>query len=144
MVENPKEWNSQQRLHECQELKRLLADMPENVRSTFDPSQLEYLAQGLNKQKSTNHFLDLRPTLKIPLLPWSFYIVLLVGKNRRVMSDREKRVAARTLIVSLLLGIILLSLAGLVVLYLLKSAMGINLFKDFSLGLWTWFIKFFE
>ncbi|WP_460049769.1 hypothetical protein [Sessilibacter sp. MAH2] len=145
MINNPKDCNSQKRLHDkCQELKRLLADMPENVRSTFDAAQLEHLSQGLIKQRNSNHFLDLRPTLKIPLVPWSFYIVLLMGKNRREMSAREKRVAARTLIISLLLGIILLSLAGLIVLYLLKSAMGINIFKNFSLGLWTWFMNFLE
>ncbi|HBB24465.1 MAG TPA: 3-phosphoshikimate 1-carboxyvinyltransferase, partial [Pseudomonas sp.] len=31
------------------------------------------------------------------------------------------------------------ALVGLVILYLLKSALGINLFPDFSLGLWDWF-----
>lgn len=28
---------------------------------------------------------------------------------------------------------------GFLVLYLVKSAMGINLFDDFSLGIWDWF-----
>ena len=31
------------------------------------------------------------------------------------------------------------TLFGLLVLYLIKSALGINLFEDFSLGIWSWF-----
>ena len=30
-------------------------------------------------------------------------------------------------------------LSGLLILYLIKSALGINLFENFSLGIWSWF-----
>lgn len=50
---------------------------------------------------------------------------------------RHKSLIARAVF---LFGLMLFScLFLLMVLYLAKSAMGINLFPDFSLGIWQWF-----
>lgn len=44
------------------------------------------------------------------------------------------------------LAVILLAcgLVGLLLLYLLKSALGIDIFPDYSFGVWTWFKGLFE
>ena len=55
------------------------------------------------------------------------------------MTRAEK---ARGLFIQSVLLTVFLSfsaLLGLVVLYLIKSAMGIDLFPNFSLGIWSWF-----
>jgi len=85
------------------------------------------------------HSIDVRPTLKLPFLPWSFYLVFLMGRNRRALSSQEKYMAALLLLaftISMILG---LSLLGLLVIYLIKSALGIDLFEGHSLGIWDWF-----
>ncbi|GAA6167426.1 hypothetical protein [Sessilibacter corallicola] len=115
--------------------------IPPEVQVTFTEDQLEKISDSLRLQNRERHWFDTRPVIQIPFMPWSFYLVILAGRNRRYMSKREQRIASQLLIVSLLSGIIILSTTGLVVLYLLKSALGINLFSDFSLGLWDWFLK---
>jgi hypothetical protein len=118
--------------------------IPSEVQASFTEEQLDNISSSLRQQNQKNHWLDVRPTVRIPFMPWSFYIVVLAGRNHRFMSKREQRMAAQILILSIVSGIIILSVSGLLVLYLLKSAMGINLFSDFSLGLWDWFIEKWE
>ncbi len=129
------------RIHTCQQLRRLMTAIPPEVQVTFTEDQLEKISDSLRLQNRERHWFDTRPVIQIPFMPWSFYLVILAGRNRRYMSKREQRIALQLLILSLLSGIIILSTTGLVVLYLLKSALGINLFSDFSLGLWDWFLK---
>jgi len=119
------------------QLSRLLARMPASTRDSFSEVQLQALREALISQ--SRHTIDTRPVVKIPLLPWSFYLVLLAGKNRRTLSDREQRVASKTLITLLITAIVVLSLLGVIVLYLIKSALGIDIIKNFHWGIWTWF-----
>ncbi|WP_317929980.1 hypothetical protein [Halioxenophilus sp. WMMB6] len=118
-------------------LERLFARIPPELAESFSEPQRAALAEAL--ASSSNHAIDFRPVVKIPLLPWSFYLVFLAGRNRRFMSSREQRMAVQTLISLLITAIVVLGLVGIVVLYLIKSALGIDLIKDFHWGIWFWF-----
>ena len=126
---------------QSQQLDRFFERLPDHLRASFSEEQTQAIAEALISSRS--HGLDWRPVIKLPLLPWSFYLVLLAGKNRRAMSAREQRVAARTLIVLLISAIVILSILGLAVVYLIKSALGIDLIKGYHLGLWFWFEETF-
>jgi hypothetical protein len=65
--------------------------------------------------------------------------VLLLGKNHRGLSRKEKQLSLLTSTLVLSVFLVLCALGGLLLLYLIKSAMGIDLFSGFSLGIWTWF-----
>ena len=121
------------------EVKRLLKHMPKAVQRSFDDLQLMHIRKAIGDRSEGDHSVDCRGLLTIPLCGWRLYFVLLLGKNRRQLSDKEKRIS---IFLSVLL-ITALALFGLifilVTLYLLKSAAGIDLFPDFSLGLWHWF-----
>ena len=56
-----------------------------------------------------------------------------MGRNLLTAIRNEKSIAPMTI-----LFLSLSTLIGLVVIYILKSALGINLFEGFSLGLWDW------
>ncbi|QPG05101.1 3-phosphoshikimate 1-carboxyvinyltransferase [Salinimonas marina] len=117
-------------------LRRLLEAMPEHTAQSFSEEQLIALNQALGGRRWARHKVDIRKTIKF----WrsSYYVVLLAGRNVRQLSRFEQQLSRLTLALftaMLLLGSVLL---GLVVLYLVKSALGINLFEDFSLGLWSW------
>ncbi|MEW7980125.1 MAG: hypothetical protein AB2813_10085 [Candidatus Sedimenticola endophacoides] len=76
--------------------------------------------------------------------PLHYYGVFLLGRNRRSLSRREAELA-RGVKAVILLGVLTFStLMGLLVLYLLKSALGINLLPDHSLGLWESFREVFR
>ncbi len=126
---------------ETPQLQHILSRMPEQEAASFTEAQRQALSLAL--RASTRHAVDFRPVMKIPLLPWSFYLVLLVGRNRRYMSPREQLLATKTLIGVLVSAIVILSLLGLLVMYLLKSALGIELIPGHHFGIWFWFEEVF-
>jgi hypothetical protein len=62
-----------------------------------------------------------------------------MGRNHRNLTRKEQVISALTVAGFITLFVIFSILFGLLALYLLKSALGINLFENFSLGIWTWF-----
>ena len=111
--------------------------MPEHVADSFTEEQLSHIRNAVGAREWGRHKVDLRGTIKF--FKWRYYYVVLAGRNRRTLSEKELRVAMY-LNAFLLTSFITFSiLLGLIVLYLVKSALGINLIEGWSLGLWGWF-----
>lgn len=121
------------------DVQQLLARMPSHIADSFTDIQLMHLKTAVGSRNWGKHKVDVRSTFAIPFTRWRYYFVLLVGRNRRQLSDREKRISA--LIVSLfIIGFIAFSaLFGILVLYLIKSFAGIDIFPGFSFGVWDYF-----
>ncbi len=119
-------------------LQALLNKMPQNVASSYTKEQLLHLEHALS-QKGTKLPVDIRGKLSVPFTTRRFFFVVFAGKEKREISRSEYNVKRSTLILCLLIMIVVSSLFGLLVLYLIKSAMGINIFEHFSLGIWGWF-----
>jgi len=115
----------------------LLAKMPAELRSTFSDTQLLGLKQALDSKNGGSHALDLRRTFGF--WRWNFYFVLLFGKEQRELSRRAQKLERTAILAATFLFITISTLFGLLFLYLVKSAMGIDLFPNFSLGIWDWF-----
>jgi hypothetical protein len=120
-------------------IRELLSRMPDSVAESFNEEQLSHLLTAVGARSWGKHRVDVRGTFKIPFYRWRFYYVLLMGKNHRGLSRKEIQLSllTSTLVFSVLL--MLCALGGLLLLYLIKSAIGIDLFPEFSLGIWTWF-----
>ena len=118
-------------------LKKVLNKMPADVASSFSEEQLIALNKAIGGRSWARHKIDLRGTVSI----WrsSFYFVILAGKNRRELSRFEKQLGQLSTAFVLTLFLLGSALLGLLLLYLLKSAIGIDLFPNFSLGIWAWF-----
>ena len=124
-------------IHQDPVITRLLEKMPKKVANSFDEEQLSHLRNAIGTREWGKHKVDVRGTVKF--FKWRYYYVVLAGRNRRTLSEKELRVAMY-LNAFLLTSFITFSiLLGLIVLYLVKSALGINLIEGWSLGLWTWF-----
>lgn len=119
-------------------LQALLNKMPQDVATSYTKVQLLHLEHALS-QKGAKLPVDIRGKLSVPFTTRRFFFVLLVGKEKREISRREYNVKRSTVILCLLIMIVASSLFGLLVLYLIKSAMGINIIEHFSLGIWGWF-----
>lgn len=125
-------------------VQNLLKRMPEGIANSFSTEQLIGLRHSLGIRGGRAHSIDIRPTLKLPFVPWSFYFVFLLGKDKRRISENEKLVAvALFLLVLLLFGFGLFAVC-LIILYLVKSALGIDLFEGYSTGFWDWFKETFS
>ncbi|EGA70261.1 hypothetical protein VISI1226_13556 [Vibrio sinaloensis DSM 21326] len=86
----------------------------------------------------SRHSVDVRKS--IPWFGKRYYFVLLGGRDRRrqVRAEESKLVNFLTVTLIIFLLVCLVGLSGFA-LYLLKSALGIDIFKNYSFGVWDWF-----
>lgn len=124
-------------IHQDPVITRLLEKMPKKVASSFDEEQLAHLRNAIGAREWGKHKVDVRGTVKF--FKWRYYYVILAGRNRRSLSEKEVKMA-RLVTASIVATFITFAvLLGLIVIYLIKSALGINLIDGWSLGLWSWF-----
>jgi hypothetical protein len=116
---------------------KLLDKVPANMRSSFSPEQLVALKVALGGRTWGAHALDARWTLK--WWRWQYYFVVLAGRNRRVLTDREVRIQRFSMALFLSFFLLFSAAIGILVLYLIKSALGIDLIPGYSFGVWDWF-----
>lgn len=120
-------------------IQRILERMPKSIQDSFDDEQLMHIRNAVGARNWGNHSIDFRGVITLPMFKWRYYYVFLWGKNRRQLSSSERAI-------SLWVGALFMTgfvtfsvLVLLLVLYLIKSAAGIDLFPGYSLGIWTWF-----
>lgn len=115
----------------------LLKRLPREMQESFSSEQVAALNVAFGARKWGKHPVDLRGTVNI----WTskFYFVVLMGRNKRQLSPRERRISLMVKAAFLLIFFTVSTLFGLLVIYLLKSAAGINILPGFSLGVWSWF-----
>ena len=122
-------------------LQKLLSRMPADVAASFTEQQLAHLRVALGARQWGKHQLDFRGTLRI--FHWRYYYVLVAGRNLRGGQRSQQQLSRLMLAVIISMLLICSAGLGLLVLYLLKSALGIDLFDGFSLGIWSWFKALF-
>lgn len=117
-------------------VERLLASMPPDVADSFSTEQLESLDRAIaaSRWQEQSHPLDLRFTVK--LWRYRYYLVLLGGRNRRELSRLQYQFGRLWLALAIVFFMSLCMLVGLAGLYVIKSALGIDIFGSFSLGFW--------
>lgn len=118
-------------------LKKVLDKMPEALQESFTNEQLEGMKVALEATTWKKHRIDIRSS--ISFFSYHYYYVLIAGRDQREMSREEIRFKRLMYLTFFTLFITFSTLLGLLVLYLIKSAMGINIFPNFSFGIWTWF-----
>jgi hypothetical protein len=118
-------------------LRKLLDRMPESVQDSFSEEQLSHIKIAIGARTWGTHAIDVRSTLK--LFRYRYYYVFVAGRNRRELSARERRIGLLIQAIALSVFLIFSAVVGVLVLYLLKSAAGIDIFPNFSFGVWGWF-----
>jgi hypothetical protein len=111
--------------------------MPQKVQDSFSEEQLAYLKLALGARTWGNHAIDLRSTVN--LFRYRYYYVFVAGRNRRELSVRERRLGLLIQAVVVASFFVFSALLGIFVLYIMKSAAGIDILPSFSFGVWGWF-----
>lgn len=107
--------------------------IPKDVAATFTDAQLDAVKRAFGARSWGAHSIDLRFSLP---LPWRrFYVVFLIGKERRDPGRlRLERVLRPLNVASFAFAVVafvsLVSLPVLVLFYLLKTALGVDLISD--------------
>lgn len=114
--------------------------IPRDVAANFTDDQLLAIRMAFGGRERGVHAVDIRLSLPLPFK--RMYLVLLVGSERRTMArrrqDRDRRplaTAGNFIAGAIVLFVLLVAVLG--ALYLAKSALGIDLLPDASLGLWS-------
>ncbi|ATD02921.1 hypothetical protein PTET_a1472 [Pseudoalteromonas tetraodonis] len=123
-------------------IRSLLERMPKNIQSTFTDEQLAHLKIAIGARQWGNHAVDCRGVVKF--FKYRYYYVFLAGRNRRELSAKEQKVARFTQALILSTATTFFILFTLLVLYLIKSALGIDVFEGYSFGVWSWFKGLFN
>lgn len=121
------------------DIRRLLSRLPESMENQLTDEHLCYLKVAIGSGNWRKHPVDLRGSFPLPFIRSKIYFVLLMGKNRRKLSRKEVNLGFISVVLLILIFFIISTGMGLLLLYLLKSALGINLFETFSIGIWEWF-----
>lgn len=112
--------------------------IPREERDSFSDRQISAISDALTRTRLvSHHIVDAR--VSIPLYFTRFYAVFLLGKDRRTAA--RAKVIERRRRGSLLAGLLLVGIVGIgvivfllallfMVLYLLKTALGIDIFPD--------------
>lgn len=135
-LEYPEEFANKSTIKTDPFIKRILDRMPFEKRDSFTEDQLIALKMVLSSQKWGRHPLDIRGG--ISFWRWSYYYVLIGGKETRALTRRQEQVTRKAYAFFILGFFVFSTILGLVTLYLLKSALGINILPETSLGFWGW------
>ena len=120
-------------------VRKLLSRMPSDVADSFSDDQLIHLKVALGSRQWGLHKIDFRGTFLFPFVSSKFYCVFLMGKNHRNLSRSEKTISALMLSLFTSFFILICVMLGVLVLYLIKSVLGIDVIQGFSFGVWGWF-----
>ena len=118
-------------------LRKLLDRMPQDVQDSFTEEQLANIKLAISARTWGSHAIDVRSTIKF--FSYRYYYVFVAGRNRRELSSRERKLGLLIQAVALAVFLTFSAVFGILVLYLLKSAAGIDIFAGFSFGVWGWF-----
>lgn len=118
-------------------VKSLLERMPKSIQDSFTEEQLSHLKIAIGARQWGNHVIDYRGVIKI--FRYRYYYVLLAGRNRRILSIKEQKIASVAQAIFFIGFFSLITVLIFLFLYLIKSALGIDIFKGFSFGIWDWF-----
>lgn len=118
-------------------VKSLLERMPKSIQNSFTEEQLSHLKIAIGARQWGNHVIDYRGVIKI--FRYRYYYVLLAGRNRRELSAKEQKIASVAQAIFFIVIFSLITVLTFLSLYLIKSALGIDIFEGFSFGIWDWF-----
>jgi len=123
-------------------IRSLLERMPKNIQTTFTDEQLAHLKIAIGARQWGNHAVDCRGVVKF--FKYRYYYVFLAGRNRRELSLKEQKIARLSQALILSIAATFIILLTLLILYLIKSALGIDIFDGYSFGVWSWFKGLFN
>lgn len=117
-------------------LEKFFERIPENISDSLTTDQRIAIESAVNQQWAS-HPIDIRHSFGF--WRWRYFFVFLAGRDRRALTRRQERFFTLAEFY-LLIGFLALStVLGLLVLYLIKSWLGIDVFPNFSFGVWDWF-----
>ncbi|GLT13395.1 hypothetical protein [Vibrio algivorus] len=126
-----------------QVISRVMRAIPQEVLDSFDSKQRDAIEMAVAVNNVRNdHYVDFRPVIGVGR--WRYYAVFLLGKDRRKTSSRSSTLSMVLKSLFILASVFVLFSFAVLVMYLIKSALGIDIFQHFSFGVWDYFQSHFN
>lgn len=121
-------------------IERFYQALDEDTAASLSADQKAALEEAvLSITLTTRQRIDIRRT--VSFFGRRYFYVFLAGRDRR-NATRHKSTFGRMALSVLVFGWLLFcAVSVFITLYLIKSALGIDVFKHFHVGLWTWLIE---
>lgn len=117
---------------------RVINSIPSDIVDSFNTEQRVAIEKSIViNSYNNNHYIDFRPTIGIGR--WRYYGVFLLGKDRRKALRHQTNIMIIIKVLLVTVGLCFMFVAAVLTLYLIKSALGIDIFKHFSFGIWDYF-----
>jgi hypothetical protein len=88
---------------------------------------------------ASRHRIDVRKSF--PFFGARYYLVFLLGRDLRKRPRKESTLVRIIVTILILFGVLFATLCVLLTLYMLKSAAGIDLIRNFHVGIWDWWLS---
>ena len=88
---------------------------------------------------ASRHPVDIRRSF--PFFGKRFYLVFLLGRDLRQCHREESTLMTVLFAMLLLFAVLFVTCCVLLTLYMIKSALGIDVFQNFHVGIWDWWLS---
>jgi hypothetical protein len=109
-------------------VQQFFARIPPKTATTFTDTQLAALKQVFKERISKRHAVDIK--LSMPFFKQGFYIVLLLGKEKRAKKRLQAAISQPVNSILLTISVLVLITSLLGSLYIFKMTSGMNLFPN--------------
>lgn len=107
---------------------------------TLTPEQQKGIEEAvITANLASRHPVDFRRSF--PFLHRRYFVVFLLGKDVRKRARETSTIGRIFSTVGIMLGVLFCILSVLLALYMIKSALGIDVFNHFHVGIWGWYIE---
>lgn len=121
-------------------IERFYAHLDERIAEELTSEQKEGVEKALLATTLTSrHQIDIRRSF--PFFSKRYYLVFLFGRDLRRQHRQESTLSRMLLTFLLLIAVLFVTCCILLTLYMIKSALGIDVFQNFHVGIWDWWLS---
>ena len=121
-------------------IERFYAHLDERISHELTPEQKDEVEKAVIAiTLASRHLIDIRRSF--PFFGKRFYLVFLFGRDLRQQHRQESTLSRILLTFLLLIGVLFVTCCILLTLYMIKSALGIDVFQHFHVGIWDWWLS---
>ena len=121
-------------------IERFYTHLDETIAQGLTPEQKEGVENAiLASTLASRHQIDIRRSF--PFFSKRYYLVFLFCRDLRRQHRQESTLSRMLLTFLLLIAVLFVTCCILLTLYMIKSALGIDVFQNFHVGIWDWWLS---
>ncbi|HCN95347.1 MAG: hypothetical protein E7A34_02470 [Leclercia adecarboxylata] len=114
--------------------------LDKDVSAQLTPEQKEEIESAIiTITLASRHRIDVRKSF--PFFGKRLYMVFLLGRDHRARSRPESKLSRIVVTFLILFATLFLLCCVLLTLYMIKSALGIDVFQNYHVGIWDWWLN---